>query len=69
MPRLCGSVSDRFRITLRIKFSPDGTRFHEGESALHEEDDDGHDEQEEVVDLLRLRTFVLRLVGSSMFLE
>ena len=39
--------------------SPNGPRLHEGESALHEEDDDGHDEQEEVVDLLRLRTIIL----------
>ena len=45
--------------------SPNGPRLHEGESALHEEDDDGHDEQEEVVDLLRLRTVVLHELDSS----
>ena len=39
---------------------PDCARLHECESALHEEDDDGHDEQEEVVNLLRLRTLVLK---------
>ena len=32
---------------------PDSTRLHEGESALHEEDDDRHDKEEKVIDFLR----------------
>ena len=33
---------------------PDCACLHEGEAALHEEDNDGHDEQEEVVHVLGL---------------
>ena len=34
---------------------PDGAGLHEGEAALHEEDDDRHGDQEEVVQLLAKR--------------
>ena len=33
---------------------PDSSRFHESKTALHEEDDDGHDEKEEVIDVFRM---------------
>jgi hypothetical protein len=38
---------------LRTNHPPDGSGFHEGEAALHEEDNDGHDEQEKVVHFFR----------------
>ena len=37
--------------TISHMYKPDCSRFHESESALHEEDDDGHDEEEEVVNV------------------
>ena len=37
-----------------MSLSPYSTSFHESETALHEKYDDGHDEQEKVVDVFRM---------------
>ena len=41
---------------------PDSTSFHESKAALHEENDDRHDEKEKVIDLFRLLVGIIILI-------
>ena len=38
----------------KVSVSPNSSSFHESKTALHEKYDDGHDEQEKVVDVFGL---------------